>query len=593
MTMKISKYFIHLFVLISLFSCDKDMISSDFPGVSAAEVRIEDGKYVFIGKLQGENKIAPEELGFIWQTYDDPVERPGFSTKISGNSFLAEISNSIKKGVKYSIRAYAKCGSVTIFGEKVDFTAKLDMPIILKSFEPASGYEGDTIKITGKGFNQEIKNNGVYFDNASARILSVNDSVIICIAPKQLTGGLKLLKVSTDGIEEIFHEKFVLSLLPEPEIVSISNSYVKYGSILTIYTKNIKDVNYVQLVGSSSSYLLTPLFVSKDSVLVEIYNQQNPLQLLNLNLFKVKIIMPDKSILFGPDLTLTSGWSSIKNFPGSARYKAAAFSINGKFYIGGGAGGYTYSDFWEYNLSTDTWTRKTDIPGGPRSYPRAFSDGTSGFMGAGFSGDNYSKIQLYSFYKYNPQTNTWSQIPDYPDNISNFYVGFTASVNGRLYAALSNTSITIRELVNDMWISHPSVNDMIDCPASGVMVIENKIYIITGYRVNNTVNNAVWEYDTETSVWTRKANFPGSPRYAGVSFQIGKYGYYGCGMSVTNQQYSDMWRYDNSKDKWIRISDFPGGLRSHLTSCSDGFTGIVGLGYGNTLYKYDFWRFDP
>lgn len=592
--MKLSRYIILIFILFSLFSCDKDLISSDFPSVETSEVEIIDGKYVFTGQLLGGKKIQPDELGFIWQAFDDPLERPGFSTKIYENTtFHTTIANSIKKGTRYSFRAYALCGTTRIFGEKVDFTAKLDMPIILKNFEPTSGCEGDTIKITGKGFNKALSNNSVFLDNARASILSGNDSVLICILPKQLTSGLKTLKVTTDGIEGVFHEKFDQSLPPEPQILSLSGTNVKYGSILTIYTKNIKDLIYVQLVGSSSSYLLTPLYVSKDSVKVEVYNQQNPYQLLNLTSFKVKIIMSDKSILFPTDLFLGSTWTSIKNFPGSRRYKAGAFSLGGKYYIGGGAYGTAMSDFWEYNPGTDTWTRKADIPGGGRNYPRAFANGTSGYMGAGFSADNSTKTQLYSFYKYNPQTNTWSGIPDYPDNISNFYVGFTASVNGRLFASLSNTSSTIRELVNDTWISRPSVYDMIDCPASGVLVIDKKIYIVVGYLTNNIVSNAVWEYDTETGSWTKKSNFPGPARYAAAFFQIGKYGYYGCGMSTTNQQYNDMWRYDSSKDKWIRISNFPGGLRSHLTSSSDGSTGIVGLGYGNGTYYYDFWRFDP
>ena len=102
--------------------------------------------------------------------------------------------------------------------------------------------------------------------------------------------------------------------------------------------------------------------------------------------------------------------------------------------------------------------------------------------------------------------------------------------------------------------------------------------MIAGYRVNNTVNNSVWEYNVTTGLWTRKANFPGSARYAPAAFSVGNYGYYGCGMNTSQQQFKDMWRYDPAKDSWIRIEDFPGGERSHLIGISAGKYGYFGLG---------------
>jgi N-acetylneuraminic acid mutarotase len=153
----------------------------------------------------------------------------------------------------------------------------------------------------------------------------------------------------------------------------------------------------------------------------------------------------------------------------------------------------------------------------------------------------------------------------------------------------------MRELVNDMWSSVTTIPDMTDCPASGVFSVGNKYYVVLGFRINNTLSNTVWEYNSDSGVWTKKSNFPGAARYAPAFFSIGNYGYYGCGMSTTSQQFKDIWRYEPAKDKWIRMEDFPAGIRSHLMSISDGKSGFIGLGIimSSVTYCSDFWRYDP
>lgn len=235
-----------------------------------------------------------------------------------------------------------------------------------------------------------------------------------------------------------------------------------------------------------------------------------------------------------------------------------------------------------------------DLPGVGRCYPRTFSTSTNGYLGAGFSSDNSSAYQLYDFYKFDPQANTWSSIPDYPDYNPDFYIGFTVTVNGRPFISLSSQIHSMEELVNDTWNSRPTISEMIDCPAAGVFSIGNKFYVIAGFRINNSYSNTVWEYDSDSGIWTQKSDFPGPARCASAFFSINNYGYYGCGYSTDFTQYKDMWRYDPSKDKWIRIEDFLAGKRSHLVSSVAGNSGFIGLGLirPNTLNK-DFYKFDP
>jgi N-acetylneuraminic acid mutarotase len=218
-----------------------------------------------------------------------------------------------------------------------------------------------------------------------------------------------------------------------------------------------------------------------------------------------------------------------------------------------------------------------------------------GYLGGGLSADNSSRLMLYDFYKYDPQTNSWSTIPNYPDNSLNFYVGHAITVNNRPFYSLSNQVSNMRELINDTWISKPAIPDMNDSPGSGIFSIGKKIYLIVGYKTNWIISHSVWEFDSENETWTQKSDFPGPARNTTVAFSIGKYGYFGTGSDPYNNQFKDFWRYDPSRDKWIRLDDFPGGPRSHTISISDGKAGFAGLGIllSSVSYYKDFWKFEP
>jgi hypothetical protein len=388
--------------------------------------------------------------------------------------------------------------------------------------------------------------------------------------------------------------------LIQPEIESVSPDNIKYGGVVTIRGRNFNpqpELNEVYISKGEILYRMVPFYSSRDSIKFELYNHESPHTYLDLSEFIIGIRTCENIVWEATPSNVTTSWSRCSDFPGLPRYKASSFSVSGKAYIGLGtsSGGVVHKDLWEYTPATDLWTRKSDLPGVARSYARSFNGTAKGYTGAGFTADNSSGIQLYDFYSYTPQSDTWTRIPDYPDLNQNLYVGNTASTGSRCFASLAGNSQTMRELINDTWIAVQIPLELTQAPASGVLAFEDKFYIIVGYKTDNSYSNKVWEYNINTNIWTRKSDFPGNPRYAPASFVIEKYGYYGCGMSTDQRQYKDMWRYDPSTDKWIILEDFPGGLRSHLISLSTGDYGFVGLGlyYSPTTFHKDFWRYNP
>jgi len=238
----------------------------------------------------------------------------------------------------------------------------------------------------------------------------------------------------------------------------------------------------------------------------------------------------------------TNTWTQKADFGGAGRWDAVGFSIGNKGYVGTGGG--SCKDFWEYDPSTNTWTRKADFGGAGRSGAVGFSIGTKGYVGTGYGG-NYEYFK--DFWEYDPSTDTWTQKADFGGGERECAVGFSIGTKG---------------------------------------------YIGTGY-CSDVYFKDFWEYDPSTNTWTRKSDFGGSAREFAVGFSIGTKGYIGTGLAGGGVK--DFWEYDPSKNNWTQKAALPGAARWRAVGFSIGNKGYVGTGssasYGSIIYLNDFWEF--
>lgn len=186
-------------------------------------------------------------------------------------------------------------------------------------------------------------------------------------------------------------------------------------------------------------------------------------------------------------------WTEKACFPGvggtgAFAANAATFSIGNKGYVVAGQTAdqpaFTYSNAtWEYNSISNTWAQKAYIGRVGRGYAKGFSIGKKGYIINGMTRIGNSDIYLrdlleydpledewtnksmfpgpgsantcvfvidgkayagrggsyQDFYKYNPATNSWSQIADWPITNSTI-LGF--SLNGKGYVTFSGNNGT-------------------------------------------------------------------------------------------------------------------------------------------------------
>ncbi|HRI60794.1 MAG TPA: kelch repeat-containing protein [Saprospiraceae bacterium] len=213
----------------------------------------------------------------------------------------------------------------------------------------------------------------------------------------------------------------------------------------------------------------------------------------------------------------------------------------------------------------DKWVQRADFP----KYvidPVGFCLDEKIYIGLGRDLTVWEETYENRFWRYDPQTNIWAQVADFPG---------------------------------------------IPRRAAESFVVAGKAYVGFGIGKSNTISPSnIYAYSAEQNAWVEKASFPGDGRFSASAFSIGNKGYISCGHSA-NGSLNETWCYDpldvsNGKDvngdpmgRWVRKSDFAGSPRTNAIAFAIAGKGYLGTGLtvtpnvGPTAYFNDFWEYDP
>ncbi|MBS1682865.1 MAG: galactose oxidase [Bacteroidetes bacterium] len=233
-----------------------------------------------------------------------------------------------------------------------------------------------------------------------------------------------------------------------------------------------------------------------------------------------------------PTTTLPGSWDKIGDFNGVPRSGAVSFVIGGYAYIGGG---FNYdavgqpgtptgrlNDFWKYDPVSDTWTQMANFPGTARSNAASFTLNGKGYVGTGFDGTN-----AYSdFYEFDPTVGArgkWTRIADF---------GYSADQQ--------DTTVSARY----------------GCVA---FTVKNRAFVGAGHYISDLKD--LWEYDPTNNVWISRGSTGGSKRQNGFVMVINDIAYVGGG--TDNGQYvRDFYKFDvdqvDSGSPWTALNGLTG-----------------------------------
>lgn len=338
-------------------------------------------------------------------------------------------------------------------------------------------------------------------------------------------------------------------------------------------------------------------------------------------------------------------WAKAPEFSGRMRNQAVSFTIGNNVYVGLGFGVdlAEYKDFKRFDMSASTWydvdgTGVHEFPGQGRHGAVAFTAEVNGktyaYVGLGYiapasinNGDGSTtsrpKEYLKDFYRYDAETNTWEQMPDFPGAARRDAVAFSLGNYGFVGTGRADNA----ELFKDFYRFNPATNTWSgdlgflggQRYGASAFVIDGAAYVCLGTSGTLRTDVTKCTIDADGNVtWEAMqalADKPGNkqdkdygriPRYGAITFISDKskdgesYAYVATGYGN-----STVWRYNHKRDQWHQMEDIAG-------SALVGAVGFSVNGYGyyttggaaydmtdatssssSTSYSNSTWRFIP
>lgn len=253
---------------------------------------------------------------------------------------------------------------------------------------------------------------------------------------------------------------------------------------------------------------------------------------------------------YSPD---TDEWSLIYEMEELLRYDIFSFAINENYYWGGGF--FSFKDGlsinkYSYNKNEEVLNVKGIFEGAADCYLSPFSIGVDmqGYIFGGIVSTIYPELL---FFKYSETNNTWEKQSSFDNAFDyKYWYGMTGfEIDGKIYLG---TGATDKGLTNEFWCYDPDDDSWTQLPvfpskercfAVGFS-INGKGYIGMGSRedwyikTSNSLSD-IWEFDPNDNSWREVATFPGGKR-SGAAAVVSNSKAYVCFGNEKN----DLWEFE-------------------------------------------------
>jgi len=293
-------------------------------------------------------------------------------------------------------------------------------------------------------------------------------------------------------------------------------------------------------------------------------------------------------------------WTQKASLPATGRYDGIGFSIDNFGYAGLGYNdSKTFTDFWQYNPSSNSWKKMADFPGKGRIWPATFVIGHKAYVICGADSAVFNYVS--ECWVYDATTNVWAQKNNFPGLARVAAFGFSIGNKGYMGTGCNSSSyfkdFWEYDTTSDTWTQKADFGGYPRCEANG-FAINDTGYVCFGQDTVYQGYTDIWEYDTASNSWTQKSDYPGVPIFGSEGFVIGTNIYLGTGATkgASNDSYEqDFWKYNVLTDKWTPQAKFIGNARTNgNTAFSIADSGYIGMGTDSIPdYYHDFYKFYP
>ena len=450
---------------------------------------------------------------------------------------------------------------------------------VLSYFEPHTGTFDDIVTLHGTNFSLDTSCFRVFFNNARAEVLEMSRSQYKVKVPAENNISPAVVQIRYFN-DFSYNEQFSLRAATINEISPVN---VRPGDTIHITGEEFNPIAVMNkvIIGEVDAAVIS-------STATEISVQVPPGLIVGNHTVTLSTIQGTLLVWDG-SVEVRTPWIRLTDFPGGARSSATVFSIKESGYIGlGHNADQALPDFWKYSPASDSWSPVRNHPKAGLDYATGFAIDGLGYVTCGKNVD----VWYRDITQYNPISDIWQAMTPKPGEGSSMKAPAFV-INGRAYVPAAGEMYEFNPQMNT-WVkkSYPSALGYF---GSGVaFAIGDKGYMGIGWIHQEGQNTPMlFEYDQAIDRWTRKADFPGTPRSNAVFFALpnGR-AYVGLGTTSDYQYLNDFWEYNPLTDEWHRLDDFPGTARYSAVAFTIGNKAYIGLGYDGT-FKSDFWEFSP
>ena len=199
-------------------------------------------------------------------------------------------------------------------------------------------------------------------------------------------------------------------------------------------------------------------------------------------------------------------WSQKDDLPSLGRHHPYQFGIGDYVYTGFGHGDGIFNDWFRYDIAGETWTQVTTLPAEGRVAGTQFSYDGLGYVLSG-DGDDHGSMNTGEFWAYDPETDTWDELPSHPEGSrwapASFIInGEVYIINGtsfsqyvtQIYKFDLNPVLSTHELTNSSIRIYPNpAIDIINIDVPKNLNYEANLHDLNGRLISSMTNKSVIE----------------------------------------------------------------------------------------------------
>lgn len=230
-----------------------------------------------------------------------------------------------------------------------------------------------------------------------------------------------------------------------------------------------------------------------------------------------------------------NSWTEKANIAEKSWYQSSYMELNNKAYVC--LGTFNLNErkkAWEYNFGSNVWTQKSDIPFTDRYNQICFSLNGKAYILGGFDFTN-SKLELNDFYQYNPETDTWTQLDNFPGGTCSNLPVFI--YNNKAYVLYKENELWEFDPSNLSWIKLRTLTQ--SARGTAGINIGEFFYILAPNTPEKKIS--VYEYNFSDNILNEKTCLPGDANKYMVVTKGESSLYVTCGTGKGNS--NEFWAY--------------------------------------------------